>query len=99
MKDNDFVVEQGKRPTSEFAIVSLVLGIFSFIQLMGMEKSILAVVFGILALRRLGSGNSKKGKKLAIAGIILGVAAIILSIVAIVVFFPKMAEMQQQIGQ
>ncbi|MDD5618028.1 MAG: DUF4190 domain-containing protein [Candidatus Omnitrophica bacterium] len=58
---------------NELAIASLTIGILSFIQLFGLERSITAIVFGILALRRIRQDETQKGKKLAIAGIILGV--------------------------
>ena len=34
-----------------FATASLILGIFSFVNLLGLEKPILAIIFGWLALR------------------------------------------------
>ena len=34
-----------------FATASLLLGIFSFVNLLGLEKPILAIIFGFLALR------------------------------------------------
>ena len=34
-----------------FATASLILGIFSFVNLLGLEKPILAIIFGFLALR------------------------------------------------
>lgn len=58
---------------NELAIASLTIGVLSFIQLFGLERSITAIVFGILALRRLKQDETQKGRKLAIAGIILGV--------------------------
>ena len=57
---------------SELAIASLTIGILSFIQLFGLERSITAIVFGILALRRIKQDETQRGKKFAIAGIILG---------------------------
>ena len=47
-------MEQQKSAMSEFAIASLVMGIVSFFQLMSWEKGIVAVVFGILALKNIG---------------------------------------------
>jgi len=57
---------------NELAIASLTIGITSFIQLFGLEKSITAIVFGVLAYRRIKQDNSQRGKKLAIAGVVLG---------------------------
>lgn len=57
---------------NELAIASLTIGITSFIQLFGLERSITAIVFGVLALKRLKHDQSQRGKNLAIAGMILG---------------------------
>jgi len=38
---------------SKWAIISLILGIVSFIQLLGIERAVLAVIFGILALKEI----------------------------------------------
>jgi hypothetical protein len=43
---------------NEFAVASLILGIFSFVQLLGVEKAALVIRFGILALREI------KGEKI-----------------------------------
>ncbi len=58
---------------NELAIASLTIGILSFIQLFGLERSITAIVFGILALKRIKHDEAQRGKKLAIVGIVLGV--------------------------
>ena len=63
-----------KGPLSELAIASLTLGILSFIHLGGAEKAIAAVVFGILALKRIAAPQSNaRGEGLAAAGIVLGI--------------------------
>lgn len=85
-------MNEGKVAKSEFAIASLVLGIVSFIQLAGLEKSILAVVFGILALRRIGRAEGMRGKNLSVAGIVLGIISIIVTIVFLVMYFPQLSE-------
>ncbi|HCJ67245.1 MAG TPA: hypothetical protein DHV62_07995, partial [Elusimicrobia bacterium] len=73
MNDELFGRGDGKMmKKSKFAIVSLVLGIFSFIQLFGLEKGILAVIFGFLALNEIQSNPEMKGKNYAWAGIALG---------------------------
>ena len=61
-------MEEERNVMSEFAIASLAIGIASFISLAGMEKAILAIVFGALALKRLGGDNQLSGKKFAKAG-------------------------------
>ncbi|MDI9623419.1 MAG: DUF4190 domain-containing protein [Methanothermobacter sp.] len=65
---------------SNFAIASIAIGICAFIQLLGAEKAILAIIFGILALREIKE-KELNGKYLAIAGIIIGIIYMILLIV------------------
>ncbi len=68
---------------SSFAIASLLVGIFSFLQFLGGEKAILAILFGILALREIKE-KGFTGKYLAIGGIVLG----IIYIAILVIFWP-----------
>ena len=68
---------------SELAIASLTIGILCFIQLFGLERSIAAIVFGILALRRIKQDETLKGKGLAIAGIVLGAIYCLIAIAVI----------------
>ena len=46
-------MEEQKRPINEFAVASLVMGIVSFVQIFNVEKPIVAIVFGFLALNRI----------------------------------------------
>ena len=62
-----------------FATVSLVLGIFSFVNLLGLEKPILAIIFGFLALRTTPAPQLIQHRVWAKTGVVLG------SIVLIVV--------------
>jgi hypothetical protein len=56
--------------TSGFAVASLVLGLFGWCAFI---PSILAVVFGNVALDRIATSNGRQqGRGLAIAGIVLG---------------------------
>ena len=87
-----------QKKTSEFAIASLVLGIFQFVHIFNTEKAILAIIFGVLALKRIAeSGNVGKGK--AVAGIILGVIGIITTVAMTIIFWPQMIQMQQKMIQ
>ena len=86
-----------KGPLSEFAIVSLTLGILSFIQLGGVEKAIAAIVFGILSLRRIAAPQSSaRGEGLAAAGIVLGIIYAIIAAVALFIL-AKNPELLEQI--
>ena len=63
-----------KGPLSDFAIISLTLGILSFVQLAGFEKAIAAIIFGVLSLKRIAAPQSNaRGEGLAAAGIVLGI--------------------------
>lgn len=68
-----------------YATVSLLLGIFCFINLAGMEKAALAIVFAWLALRTAPEPILKERRMWAQAGLVLG--ALVLIIVPIVIFF------------
>ena len=83
---------------SEFAIASLVLAIFQFVHIFNMEKAILAVIFGFLALKRIGETGAK-GQKMAVTGISLGIIGIIITIVMTIIFWPKLMQMQQPMAQ
>ena len=77
----------------ELAIISLVIGILSFINLFGIEKALLAVILGIIALRRIAAPESTaKGEGFAAGGIVLGSVSAILSIF----FIRKVIEFIQQ---
>ena len=82
---------------SEFAVASLVVGIVSFVQLFNIEKPIVAVIFGILALKRITRDNQLGGKKLALAGIILGVIGIVATTVFTAMVWPQLQQMGQKV--
>lgn len=87
--------EQKKK--SEFAIASLVLAIFNFVHIFNVEKAILAIVFGWLALKGI-SQSGEAGKKMAVTGIVLGIVGIIVTTVMTIIFWPKLMQMQQQVA-
>ena len=60
-----------------YATISLVLGISCFINLVGLEKAILAVVFGALALKASPSPSLKQRRLWAKTGVVLGSIALI----------------------
>jgi len=67
-----------------YATVSLLLGIFCFINLAGMEKAVLAIVFAWLALRTAPEPILKERRMWAQAGLILG--GLVLIIVPLIIF-------------
>lgn len=76
---------------SEFAIASLALGALAFLNLANLDKILAAVVFGILALRRI-SRTGQRGKGLAIAGIALAVTAGVFLSILLVRYWPQIQE-------
>jgi hypothetical protein len=68
-----------------YATVSLVLGIFCFINLAGMEKAILAIVFARMALRASPEPLLKERRAWAQTGQVLG--GLLLIIVPVIIFF------------
>ena len=90
-------MEGKKRKMSEFAIASLVMGVLSLITLMGIEKAIVAIIFGILALKRIYREEGQlSGKNLAVAGLVLGAFSILFTMIFIIKFFPKIKEEAMQ---
>ena len=83
-------------PLSEFAIVSLTLGIISFIQLAGFEKAVAAIVFGILSLRRIAAPQSNaRGEGFAACGIVLGIIYAIIAGIALFTLMKNPALLEQ----
>ncbi len=68
---------------SELAIASLTIGALCYVQLFGLERSIAAIVFGVLALKRIKQDETLRGKRLAIAGIVLGAVYCLIAIAVI----------------
>lgn len=68
-----------------YATVSLVLGIFCFINLAGMEKAALAIIFAWMALRTAQEPVLKARRAWAQCGLALG--ALVLLIVPVIIFF------------
>jgi hypothetical protein len=75
-----------------FATVSLVLGISCFFNLLGLEKAILAIVFGWLALKKEPLPELKEHRLWAKIGIILGVLPLILLPLLIILNFDRLRQ-------
>ena len=75
-----------------FATVSLVLGIFCFINLLGLEKPILAIVFGWLALRSTPEPRLKQHRAWAQVGVVLGTIILIVVPTLIIINFDRLRE-------
>jgi hypothetical protein len=76
-----------------YATASLVLGICCFISLLGLEKAILAVIFGWLALRANPAPELKDHRLWAKVGLALGALALIIVPLLIALNFDRLREM------
>jgi hypothetical protein len=88
--DNVAVVDPGSNDLLigqklAFAAASLILGVCSFITLLGMEKAILAIIFAVLATRN-GPASLPARRGFARFGLALGVVQIVFVIGALIFF-------------
>jgi hypothetical protein len=75
-----------------FATVSLILGISCFVNLLGLEKAILAIVFGWLALRAIPAPTLVAHRVWAKAGVVLGILPLILLPIILILNFDRVKE-------
>jgi hypothetical protein len=75
-----------------FATASLILGICSFVNLLGLEKPILAIIFGWLALRTVPAPQLTEHRVWAKAGVTLGTIVLIVVPTLIVLNFDRLRE-------
>ena len=75
-----------------FATVALVLGISCFVNLLGLEKAILAIVFARLALREKPEPTLKEHRLWAKVGLVLGILPLIILPIIIVLNFNHLRE-------
>lgn len=73
-----------------FAISALALGALSFIQLLGTEKALLAIVLAILALRAAPSPRARIHSRIAIG---LGLLYLAITLTALILFRDRFAEL------
>ena len=75
-----------------FATASLILGIVSYVNLLGLEKPILAIIFGWLALRTTPAPQLTEHRVWAKAGVILGSIILIVLPILIILNFDRLRE-------
>jgi hypothetical protein len=75
-----------------FATASLIMGICCFVNLLGLEKAILAILFAWLALRKKPEPVLKEHREWAKAGLVLGILPLIIMPVIIFIFFDRLKE-------
>ncbi len=82
-----------------FATASLILGICSFVNLLGLEKPILAIVFGWLALRAQPAPALKLHRMWAKTGLVLGILVLVIVPIIIIVNFNEVREIIQLLSK
>ena len=75
-----------------YATASLLLGIICYINMLGIERAILAIIFAVLALRSVPQPKLEKRKSWAIAGLILGIILPVLVSGVIIIKFEEVKE-------
>lgn len=75
-----------------FATASLILGISCFVNLLGLEKAIMAILFAWLALRKNPEPVLKEHRVWAKAGLILGILPLIILPTIIIIYFDRVLE-------
>ena len=75
-----------------FATASLILGIFCFVNLLGLEKPILAIIFGWLALRAKPEPKLTEHRAWAQVGVALGIITLIIVPLIIILNFDRLRE-------
>ena len=73
-----------------FAIAALALGLLCFVNLLGAEKGLLALVLGWLALKDPASASARRNAKIAIGLALLQIATIAL---VLILFHDKFAQL------
>jgi hypothetical protein len=75
-----------------YASIALLLGIASFVNLLGMEKAILAIIFGRLALKSEPPPLLKNRREWGQAGLLLGVLQVVLISTLVIIFRHELRE-------
>ena len=75
-----------------FATASLIMGIACFVNLLGLDKAILAIVFGWLALRGTPEPVLNEHRSWAKAGMILGILPLVLVPILLIVNFDRLRQ-------
>jgi hypothetical protein len=80
-----------------YATVSMILGLASFVNLAGMEKAALAVVFAWMALRRTPLPALKQRRLWAQTGLALGGAVLVVVPTIIIIYFERLRDLLELI--
>ena len=69
---------------NKLAIIALLLGIFSFVNLFGLEKGLMAIIAGWIAIREIRENSELSGKGMAWAGVILGALSMVVITILVI---------------
>jgi hypothetical protein len=75
-----------------YATIALILGVASFVNVLGIDKAILAIIFGRLALKSEPSPILKNRREWGQAGLVLGALQVVLVSVLIILFRNELRE-------
>ena len=76
-----------------FATVSMVLGISCFVNLLGLEKAILAIIFGWLALRAEPAPVLREHRVWAKVGVVFGILPLIILPTILILNYDRLREL------
>lgn len=76
-----------------YATISLIMGIACFVNFLGMEKAILAIIFGWLALRSAPPPALSERRSWAKAGLVLGSILLVVVPTMLIIFFDRIREL------
>ncbi len=80
---------------SKLTLINVLLGIFSFVHLLGIEKAVLVIIIGSWTLKE--SIGTPKSIKLSWIGILLGLLYLVVIAVIIIFYFPKFVLILQKL--
>lgn len=89
--------EEGRR--TGLATAALALSIVAYINLLGVEKSLLAIVLAVLALR--GTERARTALRRGRAALVIGVVHVVIFVAALAVFHRQLGQLMhllQQLG-
>ena len=75
-----------------YATIALILGVASFVNVLGIDKAILAIIFGRLALKSEPGPLLKNRRGWGQAGLVLGALQVVLVLVLLILFRNELRE-------
>jgi hypothetical protein len=93
MKDIDHQAHAILGQKYAYATISLILGIASFINMLGLDKAILAIIFARLALRSDPGPGLRDRRTWGKAGLVLGVLQVVSVLTLVLLFREELGEL------